>query len=190
MSPVTHFFTGWLVASSARLNRRERAAVTVAAVIPDIDGAGAIAEVLTRHSAHPLLWFTQYHHALHNLLFGFWWRCWAFALANRRWLAAGLAFAVFHLHLLEDVIGSRSPDGFQWPVPYLSPFTSRFALCWSGQWQLTAWPNAVFTLALVAITLWAAVRKGVSPVSMFSEHADCAVVAVLRDWFHGAPTQT
>ena len=69
MSPVTHFLTGWVLANSVRLDRRGMAAVTVAAVIPDIDGIGIVAEVLTRHSSHPLLWFSEYHHALHSLAF-------------------------------------------------------------------------------------------------------------------------
>ncbi len=71
MSPVTHFLVGWMVANvPARIGRRERAAIALAGVAPDLDGLGAIPEVLTRHSAHPLLWFTQYHHVLgHNLVF-------------------------------------------------------------------------------------------------------------------------
>jgi hypothetical protein len=94
--------------------------VTVAAVILDIDGIGIVAEVLTRHSSHPLLWFSEYHHALHSLVFAV-----VIAIATlalpRRWLTAGLALTAFHLHLLEDLVGSRGPDGFIWPVPYLQP---------------------------------------------------------------------
>jgi hypothetical protein len=48
MSPITHFFTGWVLSNSANLSRRERALVTAAGVVPDIDGLGIIAEVLTR----------------------------------------------------------------------------------------------------------------------------------------------
>ena len=69
MSPVTHFFSGWVLANCANLSRKDRALVTLACVIPDIDGLGIIPEILTRNSAHPLLWFTLYHHALHNLAF-------------------------------------------------------------------------------------------------------------------------
>ena len=66
MSPVTHFLFGWMVANSTEFNRRERAMVAIAGVIPDADGLGVIPEVLTRGSAHPLPWFTLYHHTLHN----------------------------------------------------------------------------------------------------------------------------
>jgi inner membrane protein len=69
MSPVTQSFSGWVLTNCAQLNQKDRALVMLACVIPDIDGVGIIPEVLTRNSAHPLLWFTLYHHALHNLAF-------------------------------------------------------------------------------------------------------------------------
>src|SRR6476646_6096993 len=75
MSPVTHFFAGWLLASVSptgrptTLTRREKALVVAAAVAPDIDGIGIIPELLTRNTSHPLLWFSQYHHSLHTLAF-------------------------------------------------------------------------------------------------------------------------
>jgi inner membrane protein len=55
MSPVTHFLTGWVLANSAALERRDRLLVTLSVVAPDIDGLGIVAEVLTRNSQHPLL---------------------------------------------------------------------------------------------------------------------------------------
>ena len=62
---------GWTVANAApSLSKRERALVTWASVIPDIDGLGIVAEIATRHGTHPLNWFSRYHHALaHNLGF-------------------------------------------------------------------------------------------------------------------------
>jgi|SRR5215831_11958321 len=68
MSPVTHFLTGRVLANTASLGRRDRALVTLAGVIPDVDGLGAIPDFLTRHSAHPLDWFATYHHLLEDLL--------------------------------------------------------------------------------------------------------------------------
>lgn len=42
--------------------------VTLAGVVPDIDGLGVIVELLTCDRAHPLLWWSEYHHVLgHNL---------------------------------------------------------------------------------------------------------------------------
>jgi hypothetical protein len=180
MSPVTHFFTGWVFANCFDLNRKDRALVTLACAIPDIDGLGIIPELLTRNSTHPLLWFSLYHHALHNLTFALVVAVLAFALAAQRWKTASLALLSFHLHLFEDVLGSRGPDGDQWPIPYLAPFSSSMQLTWRGQWSLNAWQNIVITFVLLMITLWLARRRGFSPLEMVSTRADGAVVAALR----------
>ena len=150
MSPVTHFLSGWVLANCARLDRKDRAIVTVACVIPDIDGFGIIPELLTRNSAHPLLWFSLYHHSLHNLAFALVVAAVAFAIATRKWTTSVLALLSFHLHLFEDVLGSRGPEGDQWPIPYLAPFSSALQITWHGQWGLNAWPNVVLTVHSVA----------------------------------------
>jgi inner membrane protein len=183
MSPVTHFFSGWVLANCAQLNRKDRALVTLACVIPDIDGLGIIPELLTRNSAHPLLWFTLYHHSLHNLAFALVVAALAFALATRKWTTGLFALLSFHLHLFEDLIGSRGPDGYQWPIPYLQPFSAALQLSWRGQWGLNAWPNVVLTIALLVITLWLAWRRGFSPLEMISARADASLVSVLRQRF-------
>ena len=183
MSPVTHFLTGWVFANCAKLERRERALVTLACVVPDIDGLGIIPELLTRNSAHPLLWFTLYHHRLHTLAFGLVVAAVAFVLAQQRWKTTLLALASFHLHLFEDVLGSRGPDGYQWPIPYLTPFSHSLQLAWRGEWALNAWQNVVITAVLLSVTLWLAWRRGFSPVEMISAKADFAFVATLRRRF-------
>src|SRR5580692_12394646 len=107
MSPVTHFFTGWVFANCFNLGRRDRALVTLACVAPDVDGLGIIPELLTRNSSHPLLWFTLYHHSLHTLAFALAVAVVSFVLARQRWRTAWLALLSFHLHLWEDMAGSR-----------------------------------------------------------------------------------
>jgi hypothetical protein len=97
-----------------------------------------------------------------------------------------LAFISFHLHLVEDLVGSRGPEGFGWPIPYLFPFTNRWTWNWSGQWALNAWPNVALTAALISVTLWMAIRWGFSPVEIFSAAADRAVVRTLRKRFQRA----
>ena len=119
MSPLTHFLTGWVFANTANLNRRDRAVVTLAGVIPDVDGLGIVAELLTRNTTHPLDWFSRYHHSLHNLGFALFVAIAACVFATQRLKVAGLALASFHLHLLADLLGSRGPDGYAWPIPYL-----------------------------------------------------------------------
>jgi inner membrane protein len=134
MSPITHFLSGWVIANCAKLDRRDRSLVTLACVIPDIDGIGIIPELLTRNSAHPLLWFTHYHHSLHSLVFAVVVAVVAFVLASKKWETAALSLLTFHVHLLEDVLGSRGPDGYQWPIAYLKPFSSTLQLTLPGQW--------------------------------------------------------
>ena len=183
MSPVTHFLSGWVLANCAELNRKDRAIVTLACVVPDIDGLGIIPEILTRNSAHPLLWFTLYHHSLHNLAFALVVTVIAFAIATRKWATAMLSLLSFHLHLFEDVLGSRGPDGYQWPIPYLQPFSSSLQIAWHGEWGLNAWPNVAITIALLAITFWLAWRRGFSPLEFISTKADTSFVAALHQRF-------
>ena len=184
MSPVTHFLVGWMVANVPRgIGRRERAAIALAGVAPDVDGLGAIAEVATRHSAHPLTWFSDYHHMLHNLAFALAVAAIALAVAReRRWLTAALALLSFHLHLLGDIVGARGPDGYGWPVPYLAPF-SRWTWQWAGQWALNGWQNFAITGACLAATFYLAWRRGYSPLEIVSPRADRAFVAALRARF-------
>jgi inner membrane protein len=111
VSPITHFFTGWVLGSVVGSNKRERAVITLAAVVPDLDGLGIIPEFFTRNSRHPLLWFSQYHHDLHILLFAIVVSFFAFFLAGRRWRPAIFAFIGFHLHLVEDLVGLMDSDG-------------------------------------------------------------------------------
>jgi inner membrane protein len=183
MSPITHFLTGWVVANCARLDRKDRAIVALACVAPDVDGLGIIPELLTRNSSHPLLWFTLYHHSLHNLAFALAVAVVAFALATQKWKTAWLALLTFHIHLFEDVLGSRGPDGYQWPIPYLAPFSTRFQLAWRGEWGLNAWPNVAITVVLLLITLWLAWWRGFSPLEMISKKADAALISALRNRF-------
>lgn len=184
MSPVTHFLVSWLVANRPGLNRRERAVVTLAGVIPDADGLGIVPELLTRNSDEPLLWWSEYHHVLaHNLGFGLAVAIGAFFVGTRRWMVAGLALVSFHLHLLGDLVGARGPDDEQWPVPYLLPFSGRLNLTWSGQWELNAWPNFLITALALALTFWMAWRRGYSPVELISRNTDRSFVEALRRRF-------
>lgn len=182
MSPVTHFLAGWVLANAAELNRRERIAVTAASIAPDIDGLGVIPELLTRNSARPLLWFSEYHHAAHTLWFAIVVAVLAASIATRKWTTAALAFLAFHLHLLCDLAGSRGPDGYTWPIPYLRPFSDQWQWSWAGQWPLNSWENLAVTLVLLAVTLAIVQKCGRSPVELFSARADRVVVATIRSW--------
>jgi len=181
VNPVSHLLTGWVVANTADLTPRDRALVTLAGVLPDIDGLGIIAEILTEQTAFPLLWYSKYHHVLcHNLGFGLLLAVTAILFGIRRWMTAFLVLVVFHLHLLGDLVGSRGPDGYQWPIPYWTPFSDGWKLMWTGQWELNAWPNVLITALLLAATIYIARRKGCSPLEMVSKRADSAFVSILR----------
>ena len=184
MSPVSHFLIGWVAANSATLNRRERAVVTIAGIIPDLDGFGLVAEIATRNSARPLMWWSEYHHVLgHNIGFCLLVTGVGLALATKRWLTAGLVCLSFHLHLLCDLVGARGPDGDQWPIPYLSPFSGAWQWTWSGQWALNAWPNLLITAIALAMTLYLAWKRGFSPLELVSTRADRVFVETLRHRF-------
>ncbi len=184
MSPVTHYLSSWLVANAAASepgSRRDRVLVTVAGIIPDADGFGFPVEALTKGTEHELLWFSDYHHVLgHNIGFCLLVTAVAFIAAKRRVKTALVAFGAFHLHLLCDVIGARGPDGYQWPVPYLEPFSDAWQLVWSGQWALNAWPNVLVTALALGTTFYLAWRRGFSPIEMISRRADAGFVAALR----------
>lgn len=187
MNPITHLLVGWTVANTAALTQRERALVTIAGIIPDVDGFGMITDFLTRNSAQPTEWWGQFHHVLaHNLGFGLGVGIATFCLARRRWVTASLALLSFHLHLLGDLLGARGPDGDQWPIPYLSPFSQDWQLVWGGQWALNAWPNFVMTGALLTLAFYLAWRRAFSPLELLSSRADAAFVRTLRERF-GSP---
>ncbi len=185
MSPITHFLMGWAVANSApSLDKRERAMVTWASVVPDIDGLGIVADWLTRNSSHPLNWWGGYHHILaHNLCFALIVAVVAAILAQQKAKTTLLVLLSFHLHLAADLVGARGPDGEQWPIPYLLPFMKEVQLTWSSQWALNAWPNFVVTAVLIGIAFILARKRGFSPVEMFSSKADSIFVRALRTRF-------
>lgn len=158
--------------------------VTWASIVPDVDGLGIIAERLTRNSHHPLTWWSDYHHVLgHNLGFAIVVATFAAIFARQRIKVTLLVLFSFHLHLLGDLIGARGPDGDQWPIPYLLPFSKQANLVWSEQWALNAWPNLVITAVLIGIAIWLARRRGCSPLELFSAKADAAVIGALRARF-------
>ena len=184
MNPASHFLISWTVANTAEISRRDRVLVTLTGVVPDFDGVGIIAELLTENTATPLIWYSKYHHVLgHNLLFSLFLAIGVFLLSVRRWMSATLAFLAFQIHLLGDLVGSRGPDGYQWPIPYLYPFSAQWTLAWPGPWELNAWPNILITALVLGITLYSAWKTGRSPLEMISLKADAAFVTGLRNRF-------
>jgi len=70
-----------------------------------------------------------------------------------------------------------------WPINYLAPFSLTPSIAWSGQWPLTGRQNTAITIILMLVWFMTAVRRGRSPVSLFSRRADMEFVKVLRRRF-------
>ena len=184
MSPITHLLISWSVANISKINRRERALVTLAGVAPDIDGAGLIIDVFCHSSDQPLQLWSMYHHVLgHNIGFGLLLVIVTFALSTRRWATSLLVFMSFHLHLLCDLLGSKGPDGYQWPIPYLFPFSDAWQWTWAYQWQLNAWPNFAITIFTILLILFFSWKNGLSPLEIVSLKANRSFVDALRNRF-------
>jgi inner membrane protein len=193
MNPVTHILLSWDAASLLPLDRRERVAVVLVGVLPDVDAAGWFVRLVTAGEG-PAGFFLAFHHvAGHNLFFGSATAAAAAFFGRRRPVrparllaCAALGIGLFHLHLLCDLLGSRGPDGYDWPISYLWPATSLVELHWSGQWALNAWPNLAITLAALALAFGVAVRKGVSPAEFLSDRWNRDVVRALGGWWERA----
>jgi inner membrane protein len=180
---ATHAMLSWILAESApanRFDRRSRIAITVAGIAPDLDGLGAPFEVLS-HGALP--WFTAYHHRIfHNGLAAVLFAVLAWAWCRRDWRVGLMALVAAHLHFVCDLLGSRGPDGHDWPIPYLVPF-SGWECRWSGQWALNAWPNIATTIAALVFITWLGARRGRTPIEMLHLNLDRTITARLQAWW-------
>jgi inner membrane protein len=192
MNPVTHYLVGWMVSQNEpeTVRIKQRTLIALAGVAPDFDGVGIIAEVLTRNSPHPLPWFSEYHHILgHNITAAAVCTGAVYLLSGRSLKTTGLACLSFHLHLLCDVLGARGPEGYQWPIPYLLPFSHSMDLTWSGQWALNAWPNFLLTFILLGMMFYFAWKRGYSPLEMLSQNYNRVFVDTLRKRFGQPKTE-
>ncbi len=166
MSPGTHLLFSWLSSAEILKNRRERAIVSLSGIAPDFDGAGIIVDEITGTTD---LYF-QYHHYLgHSIFSAFLISILAMFIAKTQKITVFvLSFALVHMHILFDVIGSKSPDGYQWPIYYLHPFNTEFFVTWDGQWELNAWQNQIVMLCLIVACSYYAVTKRITFLEIFS----------------------
>ncbi|MGB9699695.1 MAG: metal-dependent hydrolase [Thermodesulfobacteriota bacterium] len=184
MHLATHLMLGWTVANIKYLERRDRGLVTLGGIIPDVDFVGLFIGLIFKDKDWALHWHTQYHHVLaHNFFFALLISMGTFLIARQHILTAILSFFSFHLHILGDLVGSRGPDGYQWPINYLFPFSDSYQLTWSGQWPLNAWPNIFITIILLFWTIYLAWKRGYSPIEFISASADRNFVEALRKRF-------
>jgi hypothetical protein len=185
MHVVTHLLIGWTVAEHTTKSPRDRALIAWASVAPDLDGLGLIVDVAAPLFDWTVQWYDRFRHVLLHGLPGAVVITALMTWFARKRLAAGcLIFLAYHLHLLGDLLGSRGgAEKALWSAHYLSPLSDAMTLAWSGQWPLTSWQNTTLTVALMAYTMFLAVRRGYSPVGLFNARADAVFVATLRARF-------
>lgn len=177
MNPIVHAELSWLAGVGLR-DRRDRLLVTLAGVVPDVDGL----TLLAGQEA-----YATYHHLLSHGFVAALATAGLFAAFARRKLAvAALALVTFHLHLVCDLAGSgdRGLGGEGWPLYYFWP-GNRVAWFWNGQWDLASWQNTSIGLAATLACLACALRWRRTIVELFSARADGLVVKTIRQRFLG-----
>jgi len=182
---ITHLFIGWTLAEHTTKSPRDRALITAASVVPDLDGLGLIVDMAAPHFGWTVQWYERFHHLLlHGIPGALVCTALMVFFANERWRAAGLIFVSYHLHLLGDLLGSRgSGETDIWPIHYLAPLSKELTFAWSGQWPLSGWQSTTLTVVLMAYAFALAVRRGYSPVGLFSVRGDAVFVETLRRRF-------
>ena len=117
--------------------------MTLAGVLPDLDGAGIVWSQDAYVAAHRAVG--------HGLLFGLVLVTCALRRADARWTTAALTALGFHLHLVLDVAGTGGlPIRYFWPM-------SDWGWSYPGHWVLASWPNALVmaaTLLGVILVAW------------------------------------
>lgn len=181
MSPGVHLLASWLSTVPLLHNRRERVIVSLSGIAPDIDGIGIVIDQITGTTTY----FHEYHHYIgHNIVFALACATLASLLArtqkNTVWL---LSFGVLHLHYLCDLIGSRGPDHYQWPIYYFYPFNTSYGVTWSGQWALNAWQNQLIMSLLLLLCVYSAKRKNITFFEIFSKRLEEAAINLYRKYF-------
>ncbi|HOT28336.1 MAG TPA: metal-dependent hydrolase [Candidatus Ozemobacteraceae bacterium] len=181
MNIVTHGLLSWCIAQRVCGTKRDAALAASAGLLPDLDGAGALIDMVRGGEA---VYYSAFHHILgHNVLAGILTASALGACGDRRLRVTATSAGLFILHVIGDVVGSRGPDGEAWAIPWLYPFDGASVLLWSGQWEVNAWPNIIITIILLFLFFRQTRDMGWSPLRYVSERADEAFVSTLRSRF-------
>jgi hypothetical protein len=166
----THFMLSWTVGHRLPA-RRDRVLVAWAGIAPDLDGLS-------------LLWgldaYGQWHHVIgHGLLGALLTTVVCGFLGQDRMKVSLLAFAVFHLHLMCDLLGS----GLEWPIQYWWPLSNAVYATPYG-WELDSWQNWVIGVAALLWILRLGIRTGHTFAECFvTARLDHDIVQTLRNRF-------
>jgi len=170
----------WLSSNLIEGSVRERRIIAASGIAPDIDGFGLLVDPILRMLGYSSNLWGEFHHSLHNLGFCLLVTATAYLVATaNKFKVACMAFFLFHLHLVCDLVGSKGPDGYQWPISYFEPFSGSVSLYWEFQWELNAWPNIAIGLMLYLMMFWFAKYHRRSPFELISKKADDAFVGIL-----------
>jgi len=192
MNPETHLLASWVIAAKTTNNQRDCRLVTLAGILPDADGVGIVPDLIGPLFGHTQTFYYQecHHYLLHGVFGAVLITGVLTCFARQKLRVALLSLAVFHLHLLCDLVGSRGPTPQDlWPIHYLGPFSRDPVWLWKGQWPLDAWPNRLLTLVLFAWALWLPLQLGYSVVGVFNWRWDQVFVEVLRKWHRSLTTR-
>lgn len=186
MSPITHLLASWIIAAKTTNNQRDCRLVSLAGVLPDLDGLGMAVDLAKNalHGTDNYYYYQEYHHWWTHGVFGaVLVSCALACFARQRGRVLLLCLLVFHLHLLCDLLGSRGPErGDLWPVYYLGPFSRHWVIYWKWQWRLDGWQNRVISVVLFLWALWMASGREDSVVGVFNRRLDRVVTGILRKW--------
>ena len=181
MSPSTHLLLSWLVAANIGKNRHERMLLTVSGVAADFDGAGLLIDIAAPiFGQHTNFWFA-YHHRGHSI-WGALLVCAAVGIAAKtnKLKLAFTAIFLFHLHILCDLIGSKGPDGYQWPIAYFYPVYPDLLLTVSWQWVLNSWQNILFSILLIFFVVKKSLAINTSPFEIVSIKLDQTFIKMIK----------
>ena len=173
MSPITHGMIGWIISQPLE-KRRDRLFVTVASLLPDFDGAGAIINID---------YYARYHHIFgHNVFFGLLLFFITLKYGIDKKNTAILVFVSFNSHIIGDLFGS----GAGWGIPFFWPVNDvMFEFSYPFQWELDSWQNLLITCICIVTIIIFGLFKNRTIVEIFSIKADEKVVRIFHQWFGG-----
>lgn len=162
MNTGAHLQFGWAIAHTRGFSRAERAAVTLAAVAPDLDG-------LTIVAGPGSDFFFKYHHVLfHNVLSGIVYLVVIAAFFSRRAVVLALCLLSFLSHLLVDYLTAPWEMAPFWPVSAVMVNLGSRLPGWVVQYVFQVAGMA----AIVACTVWLYLRYGRTPLEIVSPRLD------------------
>ncbi len=160
MNTGAHLQFGWLIGHAREFTRAERAAITLAAVAPDLDGLTFLAggEV-----------FYRYHHLLlHNVLVAVAYAAVVGTFFSRRALVLTLCLASFLSHLLIDYVTAPWEMAPFWPFsPLLVNLGGRLP-----KWVVQYLFQFAGMAGILACTVWLYLRYGRTPLEVISPRLD------------------